>query len=210
MVEQQIRARGLSNPSVLEALRKVSRHEFVPAPFIDEAYADKPLPIGFGQTISQPFIVGYMSELLRLSPDHSVLEIGTGCGYQAAILSRLAARVYSIEIIEPLGRAARARLQKLGYSNVEVRIGDGYQGWPEHAPFDRIILTAAPTKIPQALIDQLAPGGRLLAPVGPQYGAQDIVIVDKDRDGRVRRRTDIPVRFVPMVSSEQKPDQPRN
>ena len=199
MVEGQIIARGVRDRRVLDALRRVPRHEFVPPELAEEAYSDSPLPIGFGQTISQPYIVGYMTELLRLEPDQKVLEIGTGSGYQAAVLSLIAGEVYSIEIVEPLGLEARERLKRMGYRNIHVRIGDGYQGWPEQAPFDRIILTAAPPEIPQALIDQLAPGGRLVAPVGPGYGAQEIVIVDKDRKGQVHRRVDLPVRFVPMV-----------
>ncbi len=199
MVEGQIRARGVRNPVVLEALRKVPRHQFVPPELAGEAYSDNPLPIGYGQTISQPYIVGYMSERLDLDPAHKVLEIGTGSGYQAAVLSLLAREVYSIEIIEPLGLEARQRLARLGYANVHVRVGDGYQGWPEEAPFDRIILTAAPPEIPQTLLDQLAPGGRLIAPVGPTYGLQEIILVDKDAQGRLNRKTDIPVRFVPMV-----------
>ena len=199
MVEGQIAARGVRDPAVLNALRKIPRHEFVPPALAGEAYSDNPLPIGSGQTISQPYIVGYMSELLDLRSEHKVLEIGTGSGYQAAVLSLLAKGVYSVEIVKGLGEEARERLARLGYPNIHVRIGDGYKGWPEEAPFDRIILTAAPPEIPQALLDQLAPGGRLVAPVGPNYGAQEIVVVDKDADGRIRRRTDLPVRFVPMV-----------
>ncbi len=199
MIEAQIVARGVRDPAVLEALRRIPRREFVPAQLVDEAYEDHPLPIGYGQTISQPYIVGYMTELLRLEAHHKVLEIGTGSGYQAAVLSLLADQVYSIEIVEPLALEARDRLERLDRRNVEIKIGDGYQGWPEHAPFDRIVLTAAPPRIPRRLIDQLASGGRLIAPVGPSYGAQEIVILDKDRKGRIHKRRDLPVRFVPMV-----------
>ena len=205
MVEGQILARGVRDRSVLDALRRVPRHEFVPPGLIEEAYTDHPLPIGYGQTISQPYIVGYMTELLELEDTHKVLEIGTGSGYQAAVLSLLAGEVYSVEIVEPLAREARERLARLGYRNVHVLLGDGYKGWSEHAPYDRIVLTAAPSEIPQALIDQLAPGGRLVAPVGPSYGAQEIVIVDKDGAGGVHRRMDLPVRFVPMVQDGPKP-----
>jgi protein-L-isoaspartate(D-aspartate) O-methyltransferase len=199
MVERQIAARGVKDRAVLKALRAVPRHEFVPPDLASEAYSDNPLPIGYGQTISQPYIVGYMSEMLKLAPEHKVLEIGAGSGYQAAVLSRLAREVYTIEIVEPLGVQARDRLERLGYRNIHVRIGDGYRGWPEEAPFDRIILTAAPPEIPEALIEQLAPGGRLIAPVGPSYGDQEIILVDKDAEGRIHTKTDLPVRFVPMV-----------
>lgn len=205
MLDGQIVARGVRDRAVLNALRSVPRHELVPPALIDDAYSDHPLPIGYGQTISQPYIVGYMTELLGLSPGDKVLEIGTGSGYQAAVLSLLASEVWSIEIVEPLGLEAKERLARLGYKNVHVLIGDGYKGWPEQAPFDRIILTAAPPEIPPALLDQLAPGGRLIAPVGPSYGAQEIMVVDKDGSGSIRRRTDLPVRFVPMVPETAKP-----
>ena len=164
MVDRQIEARGVRDPQVLEALRRTPRHLFVPPELAGEAYVDSPLPIGHGQTISQPYIVGLMSELLKVEPDHKVLEIGTGSGYQAAILAQLADQVFTIEYLEPLGRVARERLERLRFENVDVRIGDGYKGWPEEAPFDRILLTAAPEELPQALVDQLAPGGRLVAP----------------------------------------------
>ena len=204
MVRDQIEARGVRDTRVLEALRTVPRHEFVPSQFLNDAYADHPLPIGEGQTISQPYIVAFMSELLDLDETHKVLEIGTGCGYQAAVLSHLANGVFSIEIIESLGLAARNRLQRLGYANVEVSIGDGYLGLPDVAPFDRIILTAAPVELPQALVDQLKPGGRMVAPVGPVYGNQELIVVTKDAEGKVSRRSVLPVRFVPMVKrSEQ-------
>ena len=168
-----------------------------------QAYSDHPLPIGNGQTISQPYIVAFMSELLDLRKSHKVLEIGTGCGYQAAVLSVLAGEVYSIEIVEELGVQARERLRTLGYDNVEVKIGNGYAGWPEQAPFDRIILTAAPNELPRTLIDQLKNGGKLVAPVGPVYGNQELVVVTKDAQGKVRRESVLPVRFVPMVQAPE-------
>jgi protein-L-isoaspartate(D-aspartate) O-methyltransferase len=202
MVEQQIVARGISDPSVLKAVRETPRHRFVPPEMEAYAHEDNPLPIGYGQTISQPYIVAYMSQLLDVKRAHKVLEIGTGSGYQAAVLAKLAGKVYSIEIVEPLGLRARDVLREMGLDNVEVRIGDGYAGWAEHAPFDRILLTAAPEEIPQALLDQLAPGGRLVAPVGPVRGDQEIVVIDKDRRGRLKRKRDLPVRFVPMVKGE--------
>ena len=181
---------------VLEALRAVPRHLFVAAS-LEEAYQDRPLPIPFGQKISQPTVVGMMTQALELSAEHHVLEIGTGSGYQAAVLSRLAARVNSIEIVPELGGAARARLIALGYANVEVRIGDGYQGWPERAPFDRILLTAAPPRLPQSLIDQLAPGGIIVAPVGQQRH-QRLVRWRKVVE-RLTEEDLGPIAFVPMV-----------
>jgi len=181
---------------VLEALRAVPRHLFVAAS-LEEAYQDRPLPIPFGQKISQPTVVGMMTQALELSAEHHVLEIGTGSGYQAAVLSRLAARVNSIEIVPELGGAARARLIALGYANVEVRIGDGYQGWPERAPFDRILLTAAPPRLPQSLIDQLAPGGIIVAPVGQQRHQR---LVRWRKVGERLTEEDLgPIAFVPMV-----------
>ncbi len=199
MVREQIEARGVRDARVLEAMRTVPRHEFAPSRFLNDAYADHPLPIGEGQTISQPYIVAFMSELLDLEKGHKVLEIGTGCGYQAAVLGLLAKQVFSIEIVETLGLSARKRLRRLGYNNVDVSIGNGYLGLPDQAPFDRIILTAAPEELPQALVDQLKPGGRLVAPVGPVYGNQELIVVTKDAAGKVRRRSVLPVRFVPMV-----------
>ena len=203
MVREQILARGVSDGNVLAALRGVPRHRFVPPSQVRQAYNDHPLPIGNGQTISQPYIVAFMSELLDLRKSHKVLEIGTGCGYQAAVLSLLAGEVYSIEIVEELGVQARERLRSLGYDNVEVKIGNGYAGWPQQAPFDRIILTAAPNELPQALVDQLKPRGRLVAPVGPVYGNQELVVVTKDAQGKVRREPVLPVRFVPMVQGPE-------
>lgn len=199
MVRQQIEARGVRDPRVLEAMRKVRRERFVPEPVRTYSASDTPLPIGFDQTISQPYIVAYMTELLELDGDHRVLEIGTGSGYQAAVLATLCDHVYSIEIVPELAERSAKILQELDYRNVSVRLGDGYLGWPEHAPFDRIILTAAPPELPQALVDQLAPQGRLVAPVGRNPDAQKIVLVTKDARGNVRRRNQLPVRFVPMV-----------
>ncbi|MBP6990602.1 MAG: protein-L-isoaspartate(D-aspartate) O-methyltransferase [Spirochaetes bacterium] len=199
MVRNQIEARGVSDERVLAAMRRVERHRFVPGQQVASAYEDHPLPIGHGQTISQPYIVALMTELCDLDGSEKVLEIGTGSGYQAAILSLLAKSVYSIEIVEPLGKNARRTLAELGFRNVEVRIGDGYAGWPEEAPFDVIILTAAPPKIPAALLGQLADGGILVAPEG-KY-AQELVIITK-LGGRLTRRTVTYVRFVPMIHGE--------
>jgi protein-L-isoaspartate(D-aspartate) O-methyltransferase len=196
MVRTQIESRDVRDPAVLTAMRKVPRHLFVPANLQDEAYADGPLPIGHGQTISQPYIVAYMSELLDVSRAHKVLEIGTGSGYQAAVLGELAGRVFTIEIVPELGERARDLLQRLGYANVHVRVGDGYGGWPEEAPFDRIMVTAAPDHVPQPLVDQLALGGRLVLPVGTWH--QEIVVITKTREG-VTERSTIGVRFVPLT-----------
>jgi len=200
MVNEQIADRDVRDPRVLEAMRKVPRHRFVPPALIPRAYDDSPLPIGYDQTISQPFIVAHMTEALGIQGSHKVLEIGTGSGYQAAVLGELARTVYTIEIVPELARGAAATLKALGYSNVQVRAGDGYAGWPEHAPFDRIMLTAAPEEIPKPLIDQLAPRGRLLAPVGAQGAVQWLTIVEKTPQGVTQRRT-LPVRFVPFTRS---------
>jgi protein-L-isoaspartate(D-aspartate) O-methyltransferase len=202
MVEQQIEARGVLDRRVLDAMRRVPRERFVPEALAARAYDDNALPIGQGQTISQPYIVAHMSELLRVAPDHKVLEIGTGSGYQAAILGELAREVYTIEIVSELAQRAEKALADEGYRNVHVRDGDGYAGWPEHAPFDRILLTAAPETIPQPLIDQLAVGGLLVAPVGAQASAQWIVVLEKRATGIVERRT-IPVQFVPFTRRER-------
>jgi protein-L-isoaspartate(D-aspartate) O-methyltransferase len=200
MVNEQIAARGVKNPRVLDAMGTVPRHRFVPPALVSRAYDDSPMPIGHGQTISQPFIVAHMTEALDIQRLHTVLEIGTGSGYQAAVLGELARTVYTIEIVPELARGAAATLKALGYSNVHVRAGDGYAGWPEHSPFDRIMLTAAPEEIPKPLIDQLAPGGRLLAPVGEQGAVQWLTIVEKTPQGITERRT-LPVRFVPFTRS---------
>ncbi len=198
MVETQLRPRGIRNEKVLAAMGKVPRHEFVPSVLRGFAYLDRPLPIGHGQTISQPFIVAFMTQALEPAPADKVLEIGTGSGYQAAVLAELAAKVYTIEIVEPLGERARADLARLGYRNVQVRIGDGYEGWAEHAPFDAIIVTCSPAKVPQPLVDQLRDGGRMIIPVGEEGGVQELVLLEK-RGGRVVQRAVMPVRFVPMT-----------
>ena len=202
MVSEQIEARDVRNPAVLRAMRITPRHLFVPDSMRSMAYADQPLPIGAGQTISQPYIVAFMTELLQPGKSHRILEVGTGSGYQAAVLSPLVKQVYTIEIVPELASRSAELLKKLGHSNVVVRRGDGYAGWPEEAPFDGIILTAAPPEIPKALIDQLKPGGRLVAPVGRTVFSQELVLVEKDRNGRVRERSVLPVRFVPMVQGK--------
>jgi protein-L-isoaspartate(D-aspartate) O-methyltransferase len=202
MIDEQLRSRGIRDERVLAAMGEVPRHLFVPPADQASAYADTPLPIGHGQTISQPYIVGFMTEALQLEPSHKVLEIGTGSGYQAAILGKLAGEVYTIELVPELAERARAALAAQGFDNVHVRAGDGYQGWPEHAPFDRIMVTAAPEDVPQALVDQLAPGGRMVVPVGPQFGDQELRILTKTPDGIVTERS-LPVRFVPMIKKER-------
>ena len=184
---------------VRAAMGKVERHRLVPASQLSLAYRNHPLPIGQGQTISQPYIVALSTDLLEPQPRHVVLESGTGSGYQAAVLAEVVARVYSIELLPELGRAAAAKLAELGYANVEVRIGDGYAGWPEKAPFDGIVVTAAAPRIQQALIDQLKPGGRMVIPVGEDGGRQDLLLVSKGADGAVATRKVLPVRFVPLV-----------
>jgi protein-L-isoaspartate(D-aspartate) O-methyltransferase len=197
MVREQIESRGIKDPAVLQSLRNTPRHLFVPVWVRGLAYTDQPLPIGHDATISQPYIVALMTELLEPSKDLTVLEIGTGSGYQAAVLSPLVKHVYTIEIVPELARSARATLEKLGYKNISVRTGNGYKGWPEKAPFDRILLTAAPPEIPRTLINQLRPGGKLVAPVGDYM--QTLVVIDKSEDGKITRHPVIPVRFVPMV-----------
>jgi protein-L-isoaspartate(D-aspartate) O-methyltransferase len=200
MIERQIKARGVRDPLVLDAMLKVKRHQFVLPGQEGEAYEDAPLPIGEGQTISQPYIVALMTELARVSSKSKVLEIGTGSGYQAAILGEIAAEVYTIEILEGLGNKAKERLAQSGYKNVHVRIGDGYQGWPEEAPFDAVIVTAAPDHLPQPLLDQLKPDGRLVIPIGEYY--QELEVITKTKDG-VHREKIIPVRFVPMTGEAE-------
>jgi protein-L-isoaspartate(D-aspartate) O-methyltransferase len=199
MVAQQVADRGVRDSATLRAMIAVPRHAFVPAALQRSAYADRPLPIGHGQTISQPYIVGYMTALLGLDRRSRVLEIGTGSGYQAAILAEIAAEVYTVEIIAELAVSAEERLARLGYAGVHVRRGDGFNGWPEAAPFDAIIVTAAAGFVPPPLIDQLKPGGRLVIPVGSVYGAQNLVLVEKAADGSVTTRTLLPVVFVPLV-----------
>ena len=187
------------DPRVAAAIGKVPRHRFVPADLANRAYENRPLPIGHEQTISQPFIVALMTELVDPKPADRVLEIGTGSGYQAAVLAELVARVYTIEIVRPLGERAADVLRSLGYRNVETRIGDGYLGWPEAAPFDAIVVTAAPDHMPQPLVDQLAPNGRLIAPVGSRFGIQSLLLLRKDAQGRAVTRSVLEVRFVPLV-----------
>ncbi len=187
------------NQRVLTALGKVPRHEFVPPAERYRAYRNQPLPIGHGQTISQPYIVAIMTDLINPMPEHRVLEVGTGSGYQAAVLAELVNQVYSIEIIEPLGRAADKRLQALGYDNVTTRIGDGYYGWSEHGPFDAIIVTAAASHVPPPLIAQLKPGGHMIIPVGSRFLTQQLVLITKNEDGTLLTRQLLPVRFVPLT-----------
>jgi protein-L-isoaspartate(D-aspartate) O-methyltransferase len=203
MVQRQLRSRDIRDPRVLEAMGRVERHRFAAEEFQDQAYDDHPLPIGHGQTISQPYIVALMTQLVRPKPGDRALDIGTGSGYQAAILAEVCKEVYSIEIVKPLADEAAKRLADLGYKNVTVRAGDGYRGWPEHAPFDVIIVAASPRHIPQPLIDQLAPGGRLVLPVGGY--PQDLTLVEKQKDGTTRQRTVAPVLFVPMTGEAESP-----
>ena len=185
--------------AVRAALGKVERHRLVPPDEASRAYGNFPLPIGAGQTISQPYIVALSTDLIEPRAGQVVLEVGTGSGYQAAILAEIVGRVYSIEVVAELGRGAAERLAGLGYTNVEVRVGDGYAGWPKKAPFDAIVVTAAAPNVPQALVDQLKPGGRMVIPVGERWGAQDLLLVSKGADGRVERKSVLPVRFVPLV-----------
>jgi protein-L-isoaspartate(D-aspartate) O-methyltransferase len=192
----QLKSEGIKSGAVLDAMLKVPRHEFVPLSHRHYAYQNRPLPIGHDQTISQPFIVGYMTEAASIASGEKVLEIGTGSGYQAAVLAELAKEVYTIEIIPELAEGARSVLSKLGYKNVHVKTGNGYAGWPEHAPFDAIVVTAAPDEIPQTLVDQLALKGKMVIPVGTTF--QEMVIITRDKSGVVERRT-IPVQFVPMT-----------
>jgi protein-L-isoaspartate(D-aspartate) O-methyltransferase len=189
------------NPRVLDAMKSVKRHEFVPPENRKRAYKNRPLPIGHGQTISQPYMVAIMTDLLDLDPGDKVLEVGTGSGYQAAILAELVDRVYSIEIIAPLGKKAAQRLKRLNYDNVDVRIGDGYYGWKEQAPFDAIIVTAAGSHIPPPLIKQLKPGGRMVVPVGSRFMTQELLLVEKNDAGDITTRQLLPVIFVPLTGS---------
>ncbi len=201
MVERQLRGRDIRDERVLEAMGKVPRHLFVPERIRSRAYADGALPIGAGQTISQPYIVALMTQLSGADAGSRALDIGTGSGYQAAVLAEIADRVYSIEIVESLADEARSRLKSMNYTNIEVRCGDGYQGWPDQAPFDVIIVAAAPDHIPQPLVDQLAPGGRLIIPVGEFY--QVLTVIEKKQDGSTEKTTVVPVAFVPMTGKAQ-------
>jgi protein-L-isoaspartate(D-aspartate) O-methyltransferase len=198
MVRDQIEKRGVSDPAVLEAMRVVPRHLFVPQEWTGDAYADHPLPIGYGQTISQPYIVAWMTELLQGKPGDRVLEIGTGSGYQAAVLAELGYEVYTIEIVEPLAGQASARLEEMGYENVTTKRGDGYFGWPEQAPFQAIMVTCAPDHIPPPLVEQLAEGGRMVVPVGPPGGYQSLFLITKE-NGAVKSENLGGVRFVPLT-----------
>jgi protein-L-isoaspartate(D-aspartate) O-methyltransferase len=204
MVRTQIERRGVRDKSVLAAMRKVPRHKFVPRRQYPLAYEDGPLPIGHGQTISQPYIVAYMTELLRPKQEHKVLEVGTGSGYQAAVFAEIVSNVYTIEIIEELGKSAKERLANLEYKNIEAKIADGYYGWEEHAPFDAIIVTCAANHVPPPLVEQLKPGGQMCIPVGTVFGPQQLVIVTKQEDGKVRAKSVLPVRFVPLVGGHSK------
>lgn len=200
MVTEQIEARGIHDPATLAAIRAVPRHEFVPEVMRDEAYRDHPLPIGHGQTISQPYIVAFMTEAIHPEPGEKILEVGSGCGYQAAVLAQMGAEVYTIEIVEELAGIARHNLERLGYHNVHIRQGDGYRGWPEHAPFDAIVVTCAPDKVPPDLVAQLREGGRMIIPVGSME--QQLVFLRK-HGGKVEQQTVLPVRFVPMTGEAE-------
>jgi protein-L-isoaspartate(D-aspartate) O-methyltransferase len=199
MVQHQLQARGICDPAVLDAFRHLPRHCFVPVHARDQAYVDHPLPIGSGQTISQPYVVAYMLQRLELAGTERVLEIGTGSGYQTALLAELTGQVYTIEFFPPLAAQARVILEELGYTNIQMRVGDGYNGWPEAAPFDAIIGSAAPPQLPQPLLDQLRPGGRLIMPVGGFH--QHLLLVTRTQDNLFQHTPLLPVRFVPMQST---------
>jgi len=198
-ITRHLIGRGHLAPRVMDAMREVPRDAFVPSPLKYAAFEDGPLPIGHGQTISQPYIVALMTDLLELQPGHRVLEIGTGSGYQTAILSRLCTVVYSVEVVPELSAAAQQLFQQLGYDNIQTRTGNGYEGWPEHVPYDGIIVTAAATHIPPALIEQLRPEGRLVIPVGEPYSHQELMLVEKDPGGEIHTRVILAVVFVPLV-----------
>ena len=199
MVERQIESRGVTNEAVLKTMRTVKRHLFVPQNSVASAYEDRPLPIGYGQTISQPYIVAYMTEVIQPKPQFKTLEIGTGSGYQAAVLSGIVKEVYTIEIIRELGSAATDRLKKLGYTNVQVKVDDGYDGWMEHAPYDAIIVTAAAEYIPPPLIEQLKEGGKMIIPVGSPFLNQTLMLVEKKKGGKTVTKSLMPVVFVPFT-----------
>lgn len=199
MVATQIEQRGVDSKNVLDAMKKVPRHLFVPSKYREQAYNDNPLPIGLGQTISQPYIVALMTEIASPDPDDVVLEVGTGSGYQAAILAQVVKRVYTVEIFQQLADEAEQRFDRLGYTNISLKSGDGYYGWEEHAPFDAIVVTAAAEHIPPPLIRQLKPGGVMVIPVGNRFQVQTLVLIEKDTDGKTRSRNLLPVRFVPLL-----------
>lgn len=201
MVEYQIKMRGVKNENVLEAMRTVKRHLFIPENRMRDAYDDRPLPIGYGQTISQPYIVAYMTEVIQPHAGHKVLEIGTGSGYQAAVLAKIVKEVFTIEIIPDLGKAAIDRLANLGYDNVTTKIADGYYGWEEHAPYDAIVVTAATEYVPPPLLDQLKEGGKMVIPIGSAFMTQTLMLVEK-KDGKARTKSLFPVRFVPFTRNE--------
>lgn len=200
---RQYTGRSALDARVMAALAAVPRHEFVPERYREHAYENRPLPIGHEQTISQPYIVALMTDLLDVGEDAVVLDIGTGSGYQAAVLAEVVRRVYSIEIVPELGEEAAARLRRLGYKNVEVRVGDGFYGWPERAPFDGILIAAATDEIPQPLLDQMKPGARMILPLGKAWGDQDLLVVEKGEDGKIAKRSIIPVRFVPLTGDHE-------
>ena len=203
LVDEYIIGAGIRDPAVIDAMYRVQRHQFVLPEYRNAAYLDRPLPIDAGQTISQPYVVAFMTEALKLGPDDKVLEVGTGSGYQAAVLAAIVAEVYSIEIIDTLAVSAAARLDRLGYNNVTVVSGDGYYGLPDDAPFDAIIVTAAAGHVPPPLVEQLKPGGRMIIPVGPVYSVQVLILVEKALDGSISTRQLLPVRFVPMTGRVQ-------
>lgn len=202
LVKQSIEGRGIKDKAVLNAMRSVERHKFVPPGLVDQAYDDNPLPIGSGQTISQPYIVAYMTEVLKPTPQMKVLEVGTGSGYQAAVLAEIVKDIYTIEIVEEHGKTAAERLKKLGYNNVHVRIGDGYAGWKEHTPYDAIIVTAGAEKVPPPLLEQLNEGGRMVIPIGPQNRTQALTLIEK-KNGKIKKENLMPVVFVPFTGKGQ-------
>jgi protein-L-isoaspartate(D-aspartate) O-methyltransferase len=204
MVRSQIERRGVRDARVLDAMRAVPRHLFVPLDYREEAYNDHPLPIGLGQTISQPYIVAFMTEVVSPDPDDVVLEVGTGSGYQAAVLAQIVKRVYTLEIFQQLADEAKERFRNLGYANIELKSGDGYYGWEEHGPFDAIVVTAAPEHIPPPLIRQLKPGGVMVIPVGNRFQVQTLVLVQKNAEGKVTSKNLLPVRFVPLLGKHPK------
>jgi len=199
----ELRRQGITDTAVPGAIERIPREAFVPGAFRDRAYENVALPIGHGQTISQPAVVGYMTQELELGERMKVLEIGTGSGYQAAILAEICEKVYTIEIVEPLGREAAARLERLGYKNVHARIGDGFFGWPEAGPFDAIVVAAVATKLPMPLVEQIKPGGRMIIPIGSRLGGQDLILVTKDTDGEISTESILPVIFVPLTGDHE-------